>query len=279
MSEADKSYELEILKMIVNKHLDESTLFNKENINESETKRDQFVWDTATKIYQQSGHKVELSLVRDIVDSRIRAIKNQLAEEARCIADAEEARRIADAEKAQQFLSKVTDALGKFGGDERKAKVFVRVRELISEQLGVEEREVSLDSHLSNHLGADECDLQQIVMVLEEEFEIEIPDGNLHLVLFALLPLHHSTTTITRARRRCLRRDPLHPLLLCLLPRFPRPLLLCSRRRSSSRRGVPRRVLPGQPVEGPRVPTVHLGWCIIVCGQPFDPILSTGWSV
>ena len=176
MSEADKSYELQIMKMIVNKHLDESTLFNKENINESETKRDQFVWDTATKIYQQSGHKVKLSLVRDIVDSRIRVIKNQLAEEARYIADAEEARRIADAEKAQQFLSKVTDALGKFGGDERKAKVFVRVRELISEQLSVEEREVTLDSHLSNHLGADESDLIGLVLVLEEEFDIEIPD-------------------------------------------------------------------------------------------------------
>lgn len=190
MSEADKSYELEILKMIVNKHLDESTLFNKENINESEPKRDQFVWDTATKIYQQSGHKVELSLVRDIVDSRISAIKNQLAEEARRIADAEkaqqaseEARRIADAEKAHQitesdpqFLSKVTDALGKFGGDERKAKVFVRVRKIISEQLSVEEREVSLDSHLSNHLNADELDLIELVMALEEEFDIEIPD-------------------------------------------------------------------------------------------------------
>jgi acyl carrier protein len=167
MSGYDKSYELEILKMIVNKHLDESTLFNKENINESETKRDQFVWDTATKIYQQSGYKVELSLVRDIVDSRIRAIKNQLAEEARLIAHAE---------KAQQFLSKVTDVLGKFGGDERKAKVFVRVRELISEQLSIEEREVTLDSHLSNHLNADEDDVLGIMMVLEEEFDIEIPD-------------------------------------------------------------------------------------------------------
>ncbi|MEH2235315.1 acyl carrier protein [Nostoc sp.] len=189
MSEADKSYELEILKIIVNKHLDESTLFNKKNINESETKRDQFVWDTATKIYQQSGHKVELSLVRDIVDSRIRAIKNQLAEEARYITEqkaqqaSEEARRIADAEKAHnitesdpQFLSKVTDSLGKFGGDERKAKVFVRVREVISEQLSVEEREVSLDSHLSNHLNADGCDLIELVMALEKEFGIEIPD-------------------------------------------------------------------------------------------------------
>lgn len=191
MSETDKGYELEMLKKIVNKYLDESTLFNKKNINESEAKRDQFVWDTATKIYQQSGHKVELSLVRDIVNSRIRTIKNQLAEEARYIAEqkqkaqkaSEEARRIADAEKARrlteldpQFLSKVTDAIGKFGGDERKAKVFVRVREVISEQLSVEEREVSLDSHLSNHLNADGHDLIELVMALEEEFGIEIPD-------------------------------------------------------------------------------------------------------
>ena len=50
MSGSDKSYELQILKMMVNKHLDESTLFNKQNISESETKRDQFVWDIATKI-------------------------------------------------------------------------------------------------------------------------------------------------------------------------------------------------------------------------------------
>jgi acyl carrier protein len=70
----------------------------------------------------------------------------------------------------------VTDVLGKFGGDERKAKVFVRVRELISEQLSIEEREVTLDSHLSNHLNADEDDVLGIMMVLEEEFDIEIPD-------------------------------------------------------------------------------------------------------
>jgi acyl carrier protein len=189
VSESDKGYELEMLKKIVNKFLDESTLFNKKDINESETKRDQFVWDTATKIYQQSGHKVELSLIRDIVNARIRAIKNQLAEEAHHIAEqqsqkaSKEAHRIADAEKTRriteldpQFLSKVTDALGKFGGDERKTKVFVRVREVISEKLSVEEREVGLDSHLSNHLNADGDDLIALLIALEEEFGIEIPD-------------------------------------------------------------------------------------------------------
>jgi acyl carrier protein len=180
VSETDKGYELEMLKKIVNKFLDESTLFNKKDINESEAKRDQFVWDTATKIYQQSGHKVELSLIRDIVNARIRTIKNQLAEEARHVAEqkaqkaSEEARRITELDP--QFLSKVTDALGKFGGDERKTKVFVRVREVISEKLSVEEREVGLDSHLSNHLNADGDDLIDLLIALEEEFGIEIPD-------------------------------------------------------------------------------------------------------
>jgi acyl carrier protein len=189
VSEAGQGYELEMFKMVVNKYLDENTSFTERNLNELETKRDQIVWDLTTKIYQQSGHKVELSLVRDIVNSRIRTIKHQLTEEARRITEqktqqaAEEARRIAEAEKARritesdpQFLSKVTDALGKFGGDKCKAKVFVRVREVISKHLSIEESEVSLDSHLSNHLNADELDLVELVMALEEEFGIEIPD-------------------------------------------------------------------------------------------------------
>ena len=43
-------------------------------------------------------------------------------------------------------------------------------------ECGIEEREVTLDSHLSNHLNADEDDVLGIMMVLEEEFDIEIPD-------------------------------------------------------------------------------------------------------
>jgi acyl carrier protein len=173
VSEAEQGYELDIFKMVINKYLDESTSFTERNLNELETKRDQIVWDLTTKIYQQSGHKAELSLVRDVVNSRIKTIKHQLAEKTR-IAEAEKARRITESDP--QFLSKVTGALGKFGGDERKAKVFVRVRQVISEQLSVEESEVSLDSHLSNHLNADEADLIELVMALEEEFGVEIPD-------------------------------------------------------------------------------------------------------
>jgi acyl carrier protein len=181
VSEADKGYELEMLRMVINKHLDESASFTKKNLDALETKRDQFVWDLATKIYQQSGHKVELNFVRDIVNSRIRTIKSQLTEEERRVAEqkaqetaAKEARHVAESDP--QFLAQVTDALGKFGGNEYKAKIFVKVRKIISEHLSVEESEVSLDSHLSNHLNADELDLVELVLELEEKFEIEVPD-------------------------------------------------------------------------------------------------------
>jgi acyl carrier protein len=173
VSEADKDYELEMLKTVVNRYLGESTSFTEQSLDELETQRDQFVWDLATKIYQRSGHKVELSFVRDIVNSRIRAIKYQLTEEAQQKAQQAEARRIA---LDPQFLAKVADVLGKFGGNESEAKIFVRVRKIISEQLSVEESEVSLDSHLSNHLNADDLDLVELVIALEEEFGIEIPD-------------------------------------------------------------------------------------------------------
>ncbi|NJM48138.1 MAG: hypothetical protein HC860_19825 [Alkalinema sp. RU_4_3] len=122
MSEIDKDYELEMFKIMINKYLDESTSCTEKSLNELEIKRDQITWDLASKIYKQSGHKVEFSLVRDIVNSRIRSIKYQLTEEDRRIAEqkAEEDRRIAESDP--QFFSKVADVLGKFGGDERKAK-------------------------------------------------------------------------------------------------------------------------------------------------------------
>jgi acyl carrier protein len=185
VSEADKSYEIEILKKVINKYLDKSISVTEKSLNELEAKHDEVVWDLATKIYSQSGHKVELSTVRDVVNSRIGTIKYQLTEEARHVAEqaAEEARRVAKVEEGRRvaesdphFLTKVAGVLGKFGGNESRAKVFVRVQKIISEQLGVNETEVSLDSHLLNHLEADDGDLIELVMALEEEFEIEISD-------------------------------------------------------------------------------------------------------
>ncbi len=56
------------------------------------------------------------------------------------------------------------------------ATVFDRVKSIIVEQLGVDESEVTPEASFVEDLGADSLDVVELVMALEEEFEIEIPD-------------------------------------------------------------------------------------------------------
>jgi acyl carrier protein len=51
-----------------------------------------------------------------------------------------------------------------------------RVKEIIVEQLGVDASEVTTQASFVNDLGADSLDTVELVMALEEEFDIEIPD-------------------------------------------------------------------------------------------------------
>ncbi len=51
-----------------------------------------------------------------------------------------------------------------------------KVREIIAEQLGIGDDEISPDAHFSSDLGADTLDLIELMMALEEEFDIEIGD-------------------------------------------------------------------------------------------------------
>ena len=51
-----------------------------------------------------------------------------------------------------------------------------KVKSIIVEQLGVDEEEVTPDASFVDDLGADSLDTVELVMALEEEFEIEIPD-------------------------------------------------------------------------------------------------------
>ena len=56
--------------------------------------------------------------------------------------------------------------------------LFVKIREVVAEKLSVEEDEVTLESSFIDDLGADSLDLVEMIMALEEEFEIEIPDSD-----------------------------------------------------------------------------------------------------
>ncbi|GAB5605707.1 MAG: acyl carrier protein [Sideroxydans sp.] len=51
-----------------------------------------------------------------------------------------------------------------------------RVRKIVAEQLGVNESEIKNESSFVNDLGADSLDTVELVMALEEEFGVEIPD-------------------------------------------------------------------------------------------------------
>ena len=53
---------------------------------------------------------------------------------------------------------------------------FDRVKKVVVEQLEVDEKTVTLDASFVDDLGADSLDVVELVMGLEEEFDVEIPD-------------------------------------------------------------------------------------------------------
>ncbi len=54
--------------------------------------------------------------------------------------------------------------------------VYEKVRAIISEQLGIDENDITMESSFIEDLGADSLDIVELVMALEEEFDIVIPD-------------------------------------------------------------------------------------------------------
>ena len=62
-------------------------------------------------------------------------------------------------------------------------EVFDKVKEIIVEQLGVAETAITPDASFIDDLGADSLDIVELVMALEEEFDIEIPDADAEKVV------------------------------------------------------------------------------------------------
>jgi acyl carrier protein len=54
--------------------------------------------------------------------------------------------------------------------------ILEKVKAIIVDQLSVEEDEVTLEASFIEDLGADSLDIVELIMALEEEFEIEVPD-------------------------------------------------------------------------------------------------------
>jgi len=60
--------------------------------------------------------------------------------------------------------------------------IFEKIKNVVVEQLGVNEDEITLETSFVDDLGADSLDLFQIIMALEEEFKIEISNEDAEII-------------------------------------------------------------------------------------------------
>lgn len=208
MERVNRDYELTMLKIATDIYLNKLVAFTEEGLKSLESNRDRFVWELATKFYSQSGHKADFCLLRDVVNCWIESKKVQLAnmrraeeEKARQIA-AEANRRIVE-EKARLYaeekartcartllleeIDKFAEQIANNKGNEevsytinylgnRKVGIFFKLHKILTEYLNLGENTVDLESNLRSDLGADSLDAVELMMALEEEFNIEIPD-------------------------------------------------------------------------------------------------------
>ncbi|MFM8593080.1 MAG: acyl carrier protein [Chloroflexota bacterium] len=56
------------------------------------------------------------------------------------------------------------------------ADTFERVRVIVAERLGVDEDKVTMDAEFIGDLNADSLDLVEVIMAMEQEFDVEIKD-------------------------------------------------------------------------------------------------------
>lgn len=56
------------------------------------------------------------------------------------------------------------------------ASVYERVRGIVAERLGVDEEKVTMEAEFIGDLNADSLDLVEVIMAMEQEFDIEIKD-------------------------------------------------------------------------------------------------------
>lgn len=65
----------------------------------------------------------------------------------------------------------------------RNGSIESRVTGIISEQLSLREEDLSLESRFVDDLGADSLDIVELIMEMEEEFDVEIPDEDIEKML------------------------------------------------------------------------------------------------
>ena len=60
--------------------------------------------------------------------------------------------------------------------------VFEKIRSILCEQLDIEESSVTMESNIAEDLGADSMDVVDLIMSIEDEFEVEVPDEKIESI-------------------------------------------------------------------------------------------------
>lgn len=78
-------------------------------------------------------------------------------------------------------------------------EIFEKVKKIVVDQLEVDPETVKSESSFANDLGADSLDTVELVMALEEEFEIEIPDDVAEQIDTVGKAVEHISATVEAA--------------------------------------------------------------------------------
>ena len=65
--------------------------------------------------------------------------------------------------------------------------IFDKIREILAEQLGADAEDITMETNIMKNLEADSLDVVEIIMAIEDEFEIEIPDDEIENLKIAIV--------------------------------------------------------------------------------------------
>lgn len=164
MNNGEKNYEIKIITMVINEYLNANTYLTEESLNFLQNNQDQIVWDLAKLIFSQSGYKVELNLIKDVINNRIITIKSHLQEPQNKLIN----QQVEEKKLPLQVLNVNIDI----------DNIIEKIITIICGQLDVEDiSKITMQSHLVNDLDMNDWgDFTELIMAIEEEFELEISD-------------------------------------------------------------------------------------------------------
>ncbi len=60
--------------------------------------------------------------------------------------------------------------------------IFEKIKAILAQQLDVSEDEITMETNIAEDLGADSLDVVDIIMSIEDEFEVEVPDDKVESI-------------------------------------------------------------------------------------------------